>query len=552
MKLPKIKKQKIFIVVLLLLILGFLQLNLQCSKIVPASSNKLTDPSPDSKTESEVIVISSRGTQNITPILIQYNFLFPYHEFTLSSSATDLDKFNFYKNIFNWSLQIFDEFYVNYNSIKKEKINIYFSGTFLRICNGSLQREFNNFLNLHPSISSEQIEYINEINSLQLQAKCEDLVKDVIRFSGSIGSLYRGEIYDEEFQTKWKGPADVDLNLNEYLVIESLEKLKLDHETLMTKIFGRGLQKNERFLYFNTDTAIKPSLSMNNSPSDNEWIRLTLEGLGFDFVNTNLSQEFYRLFGHYIFNPYRPKLDNKIFRQDMNTAFIINNPIPFIGKTDTSFGVAQNLELNQVKKHFAICLANWLMSAEKTNKKLFSFAVDYKLSIFLDEPDLRDEYVKFNTWLEDNFFGVTDFHENKIAMRSSNKTFIEYYINKENQTTWSQFNYPYNQRMDFAFPYDLNLNEVLQGVEFVRFLDSNGQKIGFIFNNSSLIGAGKTFALIFTKLFDDNLDETYLKTSLGVSADASLRARFPDGEVSVFSGEGSVENTQEYLIIYEN
>lgn len=551
MKWLKVRKQKIFIFIILSLIIGFLQINLQCSKIISTKNNRIEEQPPDSKIENEISIISSRTNVEITPILFQYNFLLPFFPEEIVENPTIEEELSHFIKIFDWASLILNELNLQLTNLGKDKNNIYLSGIFLDICNGDLEIFFDQFIKDNPSLSSLNSLGISKIQNMKLASRCTLELQNILRFNGSLGVLYSGEIFDSSLPFIWKKPISVETTEDENLYLESFEKIKFGHERLIRKILGRDVQENERYLYLNPAYGLKPNIALNSPKNEYSWLRQVIEGLGFDYVVGNISKEFYRLFNHYIFNPFRPKLDEIIFQQNMDTKFILNHSIPFVGKVDISFGIEHDLRLGFVKKQFLIAYINWREQSKKANKKIFTFGVDVDLNLFLENPTLRVEYQSFNTWINDQFIQKILPGGRGEVIKSSNKLLIEYFINKEVVNSWSQFNYPYHQKMDFAFPYDFILNEQLIDDEFVNFIDNSVVPRGFVFKNNSPDGGGKSFALIFPGKIDDNIDENYLRQSISAQMNSVLKIKTKTGEILIFDDELLFDEKQEYLIIYE-
>jgi hypothetical protein len=142
---------------------------------------------------------------------------------------------------------------------------------------------------------------------------------------------------------------------------------------------------------------------------------LMMADLGFTYAAGNRSERGLGLFGHIVWNPFRPGASDEPgheIEEDLDAAFIQIDHHAQIGTATEAHGMVDT-SAEAVKRHFLMEYLEWL-TRERTgaDDKVWTFG-------FIYHPNYGDRYnedlVEVLDWLDRYFIGKTSPHDNMIA-----------------------------------------------------------------------------------------------------------------------------------------
>ena len=517
--------KKVGIVLILILIGAFLQINLQCSKIAPVNgTNTVDDYYPESKIENDSYILDARGALAVTPYSFQVNLIINTTEDYLSSSASPEEVIQFYLNQHEQLKNHFD--YLGEFPINLSKFNLYLTSRVLGWCLGETQSLLAYWIEENEGALGIVEDEVDELVNSDMQNRCEDVLLEALQQSATIGAAFQGEMFTNDFPVLWEAQRsiDIDLSEDETLLVTSIDKLKIQHDKLMYRLLNRELDLGERSLFIKFDFEKTPVISASSSSNEILWYGDVIKGLGFDVILSNIQDDFMEFFQHGIYNPYRPELRNLIYEQEIDGDVIFSH----------ANAISQGL--GQLKNNFLLGLMNWRLNGKKDKARVFASGV----SLHMGDENFNESIsrlVSFVSWVEDNFVA-----RKKTAV-VSNQDLFELVSHFEKSSHGNQFSYPYHRKVDSAYPYDSIFRDYLVDAEFVDFIYFEGVIVGYLFSGGEKMpSAEDKFALIFSVDYDEKVNESYLLEVLGLDESSTLWW----GNTS-----GTFNQETEYAFIYE-
>ncbi len=206
-------------------------------------------------------------------------------------------------------------------------------------------------------------------------------------------------------------------------------------------------------------------------PKDDWHYDELMMAFGFDVLESGPEEDFYGLYGHHIWNVYRPSPDNWM-TEDSNTQYVLVPSGPVIGRVGVHKGVMQDMSVPHVQTMFLQLLANWQHRvATNAPDKMWTFGVAMHAYDISEGSQVRDAIVSFVDWANTHFVGKSTPEGYPIARWDGRAALAKDFESWEtNHPESVAFQYPSTERNDALYPYLLPIAAQLQDAYFTQTL----------------------------------------------------------------------------------
>lgn len=177
-------------------------------------------------------------------------------------------------------------------------------------------------------------------------------------------------------------------------------------------------------------------------------------------------EDFYGLFTHYLYHPYRPSASN-VIDEDLNAPFVAVPQGAVIGRVGSHKGVYQDNSIEASKAMFLAELINW-RHAERTGQpdKVWVFGHGSHGSDLPQGSATRLAWIELVRWMNAKFIGKTTAGGSTIASYDTQQGVADAYFTWEQQNPGaSSHSYPSNVTNWALYPYLRTVAEELAGAK---------------------------------------------------------------------------------------
>ena len=272
-----------------------------------------------------------------------------------------------------------------------------------------------------------------------------------------------------------------------------------------------------------------------NNSSDGEMFADLMEKYKYSILESGPEEDFYGLYGHHIWNVYRPDPSNWM-TENPYTSFVLVPSGPVIGLSQVHKGIMQDMTLDHVQTMFLQEFANWRYQIlTGADSKVWTFGVALHVNDISERNEdsiaVRADLLAYIKWMNKNFVNKKTVDGDLVARWKGRKEVADEFKKWEtNNPTSSAFSYPTTEQNDDLYPYLLPIAEHLKEANFIRFIGNKDWR-GFEFEKDK-----KTVILAWTNDIS--------------SIDIDLSSEFEGNVTSTKISTGyTVENTSEAVLI---
>jgi len=225
-------------------------------------------------------------------------------------------------------------------------------------------------------------------------------------------------------------------------------------------------------------------------PKDDMQYDALMMEFGFSILESGPEEDFYGLYGHHIWNVYRPSPANWM-TQDPNTQYVLVPSGPVIGRVGVHKGIEQDMSVPHVQTMFLQLLANWQYRvATNAPDKVWTYGVAMHAYDIAEGSEIRDAIVSFVDWANTHFVGQANAEGYPIAQWDGRAPLAETFEAWEQDNPGSAaFQYPSTEKDDTLYPYLLPIATQLRDAKFTNILHLRPGVSAYQFdtNGSSLV-----------------------------------------------------------------
>jgi len=222
-----------------------------------------------------------------------------------------------------------------------------------------------------------------------------------------------------------------------------------------------------------------------------------MEKYKYSILESGPEEDFYGLYGHHIWNVYRPDPNNWI-TENPYTSFVLIPSGPVIGLSQVHKGIMQDMTLDHVQTMFLQEFANWRYQIlTGADSKVWTFGIALHVNDISEENEdsvaVRADLLGYIKWMNKYFVNKKTIDGDLIARWKGRKDVADEFKNWEsNNPTSSSFSYPTTKQDDSLYPYLLPIAKHLRDANFIKFLGNKNWR-GFKFEKDK-----KTVILAWT------------------------------------------------------
>ena len=262
-------------------------------------------------------------------------------------------------------------------------------------------------------------------------------------------------------------------------------------------------------------------------PTDDAAYDALMRQYGFAVLESGPEEDFYGLFGHHIWNVYRPSPDNWM-TENPNTPYVLVPSGPVVGLTQVHKGIEQDMGLPHVQTMFLQLLANWRHRVQTgATDQIWTFGVAMHTHDISEGSEVRAAISALVEWMNANFVGKTTLDGRVMARWEGRMAVSDVFESWESaHPEASAFAYPSTVRENSLYPYLLPIQTELEDAQWVATLDTPSPVTAYQFERN-----GVPIVLVWT----DN----------AASATVDLSSVFPAlSELTVIDGVDGSSATQ--------